>query len=68
MPEPAVEVEPSLVDQMLITHRHDPRAAIQALLIEIAELHEHLLQAEACISKGYSRGWSACLREDRNGR
>lgn len=64
MGEAAEECESCLVDQMLATHSHDPRAAIYALLVEIAELHERLLEADACISKGYSRGWSAIEATD----
>ncbi|WP_246651741.1 dehydrogenase [Rhizobium laguerreae] len=49
--------ETNPVDAAMDWHGGDPRATIDALLKDRERLCEQLAIAQACISKGYTRGW-----------
>lgn len=62
---PSGEPEMSLIDEVLIDHDGDARAAIQTLLQDCEHLRRQLLVADHAVSRGLTRGWRPSFERDK---
>ncbi len=49
--------EADAVDEAMAWHGGDARATIEALLKDRERLQDQLFMAQACMSRGFTRGW-----------
>jgi hypothetical protein len=70
IPEAEPEAEPDReadTDATIAAFGGDPREAVKALLVDNAALQRELDLASLMMSYGFTRGWSARLREGKLG-